>query len=109
VCLIGPGAISSGEGFVKMMKALPQVTTVGRRTRGASGNPQPVELPGLNTAVYFSRWVDMTPDGETFEGIGLAPDVLVDLPSTDHAEHDPTLDKGLEVLRARVAATADPR
>jgi len=108
VCLIGPGAVSSGEGFVKMMKALPQVTTVGHRTRGASGNPKPVALPALNLAVYFSRWVDMTPDGQTFEGIGLRPDVPVELPAAAHAEHDPTLEKGIEVLRARVAASRNP-
>jgi len=108
VCLIGPGAVSSGEGFVKMMKALPQVTTVGRPTRGASGNPKPVDLPGLNLAVYFSRWVDMTPDGKTFEGIGIPPEELVELPAASHAEHDPTLEKGLEVLRARVRAARNP-
>jgi carboxyl-terminal processing protease len=102
VCLIGPGAVSSGEGFVMMMKALPQVTTVGRRTRGASGNPASVDLPGLNVAVYFSRWVDMTPDAQTFEGIGLEPDVPVELPAAAHAEHDPTLEKGIEVLRDKV-------
>ncbi len=107
VCLIGPGAVSSGEGFVKMMKALPQVTTVGRRTRGASGNPKPVDLPELNLAVYFSRWVDMTPDGQTFEGTGLAPDVLVELPSASRSDRDPTLERGIEVLRARVAASAN--
>ena len=94
--------MSSGEGFVMMMKALPQVTTVGRRTRGASGNPAPVDLPGLSVAVYFSRWVDMTPDAQTFEGIGLAPDVSVELPVAAHAEHDPTLEKGIQVLRAAV-------
>ena len=33
VCLIGPGAVSSGEGLVPMMKCLPQVTTVGLPTR----------------------------------------------------------------------------
>ena len=44
VCLIGPGAVSSGEGFVQMMKCLPQVTTVGLPTRGASGNPGPYHL-----------------------------------------------------------------
>ncbi len=101
VCLIGPGAVSSGEGFVMMMKALPHVTTVGRPTRGASGNPKPFDLPGMNTAVFFSRWVDMTPDGQTFEGIGLKPDVLVELPAKSHDELDPTFRKGIDVLRER--------
>src|SRR5262249_21095575 len=41
VCLIGQRCVSSGEGFAQMMRCLPNVTTVGERTRGASGNPRP--------------------------------------------------------------------
>ncbi|MFN7140669.1 MAG: S41 family peptidase, partial [Limisphaerales bacterium] len=73
VCLTGPGAVSSGEGFVKMMKALPHVTTVGMPTRGASGNPREHALDDTGVKVYFSSWVDMTPDGATFEGKGIPP------------------------------------
>ncbi len=104
VCLIGPGAISSGEGFVQMMKCLPNVTTVGMRTRGASGNPQPWDLYPMGVAVWFSRWVDLMPDGSVFEGVGIAPDVTVDVPPEDYAKRDPTLEKGLEVLRRKVEA-----
>jgi C-terminal processing protease CtpA/Prc len=103
VCLIGPGAVSSGEGFVKMMRALPHVTTVGLPTRGASGNPQPVELAGGGVAVWFSRWVDLLPDGTPTEGVGIAPEVEVREPAAAYAERDPTLEKGLEVLRAKVS------
>src|SRR5439155_17548257 len=71
VCLIGPGAVSSGEGFVQMMRCLPQVTTVGLPTRGASGNPKPFVLSGTGLTVYFSRWVDLMPDGTSFEGKGI--------------------------------------
>lgn len=103
VCLIGPGAVSSGEGFVKMMKSLPHVTTVGLPTRGASGNPQPFPLEGTGIVVTFSRWVDLMPDGQTFEGRGIPPDVTVDEPTSAYAERDPTLEKALEVLRGKVA------
>jgi hypothetical protein len=51
VCLIGPRAVSSGEGFVQMLKCLPHVTTVGARTRGSSGNPKPFALPGVAVTV----------------------------------------------------------
>src|SRR5262249_55065658 len=47
VCVIGRRAVSSGEGFVQMLKCLPNVTTVGAPTRGSSGNPKPFELPGM--------------------------------------------------------------
>jgi RNA polymerase sigma-70 factor (ECF subfamily) len=99
VCLIGSGAVSSGEGFVQMMKCLPHVVTVGQPTRGASGNPKPFKLDGLNVSVWFSRWVDLMPDGSVFEGTGIAPTVLVDLPPEKHTGRDPTLEKGLAVLK----------
>jgi hypothetical protein len=103
VCLIGPGAVSSGEGLVKMMTCLPQVTTVGLPTRGASGNPKPWPLGRTGIAVWFSRWVDLMPDGKTFEGVGIPPDVAVNEPAIAYAAADPTLEKGLEVLRQKVA------
>lgn len=104
VCLIGSGAVSSGEGFVKMMKCLPHVTLVGKRTRGASGNPRPVQLGETGIAVWFSRWVDLLPDGTPIEGVGIAPAIEVAAPAADYQQKDPTLEKGLEVLRQKVAA-----
>jgi len=103
VCLIGPGAVSSGEGFVKMMKCLPNVTTVGLRTRGASGNPKPWPLPGTGVTVHFSRWVDLMPDSRPFEGVGIPPDVEVKEPAAVYNERDPTWEKAIEVLRGKVA------
>jgi C-terminal processing protease CtpA/Prc len=100
VCLIGPGCVSSGEGFAKMLAALPHVTTVGLPTRGSSGNPAAAEVGDTGLTVYFSRWVDMLPDGTPIEGKGVPPKVVVDSPAADYADADPTLAKGLEVLRA---------
>jgi C-terminal processing protease CtpA/Prc len=85
-----------------MMKCLPRVTTVGMRTRGASGNPQPYELYSMGVSVWFSRWVDLMPDGSIFEGVGIAPDVTVEVPPASYTERDPTLEKGLEVLRKQL-------
>jgi hypothetical protein len=82
VALIGPGCVSSGEGFAQMLKALPQVTLMGRPTRGASGNPAPVRLPN-GVRVWYSRWLDLLPDGTPLEGRGVPPDVLVERISDD--------------------------
>jgi hypothetical protein len=102
VCLIGPRAVSSGEGFVQMLKCLPHVTTVGARTRGSSGNPKPFKLPGVAVTVWYSRWVDLMPDGTPIEGAGITPEVAVDaLPGT-YEKKDPTWDKAVEILRKRV-------
>lgn len=104
VCIIGPGAVSSGEGFVKMMKALPHVTTVGMPTRGASGNPKPFEFGETGLTVMFSRWVDMLPNGELVEGRGIAPEITVDEPTSAYTDRDPTLEKALEILRSKTSA-----
>jgi C-terminal processing protease CtpA/Prc len=93
VGLIGPGCVSSGEGFALMLKALPQGTLIGQPTRGASGNPQPVLLPNGNK-VHYSTWVPLQLDGKPFEGIGIVPDQKVD--------DDPTGVKGLEAAVAEL-------
>ena len=108
VVLIGQRCMSSGEALVQMFSALPNVTTVGERTRGASGNPAPVDLPGLPVKVWFSRWVDMMPDGSTFEGKGIAPDVNVSFPPAAYAQGDPTLVRGIVVLREQVSNSKSP-
>jgi hypothetical protein len=102
VCLIGPGAVSSGEGFAQMMSCLPNVITVGLPTRGASGNPAPWRSMRAGIAVYFSRWVDLMPDGQVLEGAGVKPSVEVKEPVETYEKEDPTLEKGLEVLREKV-------
>jgi Peptidase family S41/Tricorn protease C1 domain/Carboxypeptidase regulatory-like domain len=104
VCLIGPRAVSSGEGFVQMLKCLPHVTTVGGRTRGSSGNPKPFELPGGAVTIWYSRWVDLMPDGTPIEGVGITPDVAVAAPQSAYEKKDPTWDKAVEVLRRRASA-----
>jgi hypothetical protein len=105
---LSPCAVSSGEGFVQMMKCLPQVTTVGLPTRGASGNPKPFAMSRTGLTVYFSSWVDMLPDGQPIEGVGIAPDTRVEALKSSYATADATLEKGLETLRAKVA-TVKPR
>jgi hypothetical protein len=104
VCLLGPGCVSSGEAFAKMMKCLPHVTTLGLPTRGSSGNPRPFTLPGVPVTVMYSRWVDMLPDGTPIEGRGVPPQIVVDLPETAYANADPTWERAVNVLRERVRA-----
>jgi peptidase S41-like protein len=101
VVLVGPGAVSSGEGFVKMLKALPQATLVGQPTRGSSGNPRPFKLPGLELTVWYSRWMDLEPDGSPVEGRGIAPQVLVNEPPEAYRDRDPTWEKAMEVMKEK--------
>ena len=111
VCLIGQGCISSGEALVKMLHAQPQVTTIGERTRGSSGNPKPYALRGLGIRVWFSRWVDLNPNGHPFEGRGIRPKISVPLPLSSYRNQDPTLERAIRFLEHKVASSfpATPR
>ena len=96
VCLIGPGTVSSAEGMAMMMKALPNCTLIGKPTRGASGNPRPVQLPN-GVDVWYSRWQSQLPDGTPIEGVGIEPDIEV-----EHKQgSDRTYEKAIEILKAK--------
>jgi hypothetical protein len=104
VVILGPGCVSSGEGFAQALEVLPTVTTVGRPTRGASANPAPIPLPdGID--VMMSRWQNARADGSLTEGKGIPPQLLVEATSPG----DPALDKAIEIVRAKLAGTASPR
>lgn len=79
-----------------MMKAIPRVTLIGQPTRGASGNPHPVQLSN-GIQVMFSRWVSMLPDGSPIETIGVPPDRVV--PHQRANDEDPTLEVAIKVLQ----------
>ncbi len=91
VCLIGPGCVSSGEGFAKMMKSLPRVTVIGQPTRGASGNPRPVKLSN-GVSVWYSSWLSMELDGTPIEGRGVQPEEFVAPSKTRDTVFDQAID-----------------
>lgn len=75
VVLTNRKTYSSSEDFVLAMRLFPNVTVVGDTTGGGSGNPILRELPNGWT-FRLSSWIAADPDGTTFEGIGLAPDIV---------------------------------
>jgi Peptidase family S41/Tricorn protease C1 domain len=98
VVLTNRGVFSAAEDFVLAMRVLPQVTVVGDTTGGGSGNPIPRELPnGWN--VHVPRWRVWGADGTFFEGVGLAPDIPVQITDADRARaHDTILERAIEVI-----------
>ncbi len=76
VVLQGRRTMSSAEGFLLMLRACPQVVTVGDFSAGASGNPQTVELAGGLT-ITVPQWLALDADRQPFENVGLRPAVLV--------------------------------
>lgn len=99
--LIGPRVMSSCESFVLMMKQADGVQVVGKPTRGSSGNPIAHDL-GNGVSINLPSWQALRPDGTCFEGDGIAPDVVVPCTSRDLEVGEPTLEKALALLRARL-------
>lgn len=89
---------SSAEGFVLMMRVLPQVVVVGDTTGGGSANPEEFTLPN-GWRARVSRWWVQTPEGDSFEGVGLGPDIPVQItPEDGAAGRDAILERALTLL-----------
>lgn len=100
VLLIGQECASSNESFISAMNQLPQVTLVGDRTAGSSGNPTFVELNlPVKVSVSIPQWIDLLPDGTPLEKEGIKPDVFVNVSKEDFSgDNDPVLKRGVELL-----------
>ena len=98
IVLQGPYCMSSTEGFLQMMRTLPNVTLVGLPSRGSSANPKPFELlPDLQ--LWISTWRNIDLEGNCTEGVGIKPKLTIDVPPATYANSDPTLDKALALLK----------
>jgi peptidase S41-like protein/tricorn protease-like protein len=93
--LIGRACASSNESFIAAMRQLPNVTLVGDRTAGASGNPG--TFPLANGWSYtVSRWIEYTADNQVIEDVGISPRVFVAAAPGDFMQgRDPVLDWAL--------------
>ncbi len=91
--------ISARETFCLAMKVLPQVTFVGDTTTGAFSNQINRELPnGWGYSLSIGEWRDA--DGISYEGVGLAPDILVQNKKMDVLNgKDEALEVAIEILR----------
>lgn len=99
VVLQGRRTMSSAEAFVLMLAQCPQVTTMGDRTAGSSGNPRQVDVGG-GIMINLPRWIAMDPQGIPFDTVGIRPDVVIKTSNNDFEDdHDPVLDAALKFLR----------
>jgi len=99
--LIGPLTISAGETFTQaLMGRTPHVTRIGENTQGVFSDVLGRRLPngwrfGLPNEVF------RTPEGTTFDGVGIPPDVAVPVFADEDvaAEKDPALAAALRVIK----------
>jgi hypothetical protein len=93
---------SSAETMVLAFDVLPNVVRVGDFTGGGSANPAEFRL--LNGWSYtVSRWIVNRPDGTTFEGVGIEPDIRIDITAEDAAAlRDTIMEEAISELRRRL-------
>jgi Peptidase family S41/Tricorn protease C1 domain len=89
---------SAAERFALALRVLPNVTFVGDTTQGAFPHAVPRELP--NGWLYrVTVGVVVGPDRESYEGVGIPPDVAVNLaPADSAAGRDTILETAIALL-----------
>ena len=89
------------EDFVMPFRENHRAVVIGERTQGSSGNPYRADLgDGMRVAIGAVRY--RFPDGRRFEGIGIDPDVLVDLRIADlQSGRDTVLERARELATAK--------
>ncbi|MEO0895071.1 MAG: S41 family peptidase [Bacteroidota bacterium] len=99
VMLTNLQTLSARETFLLAMRVMPQVTQIGDTTAGGFSNANPGELPnGWGYYLSVGEWTDG--NGISYEGKGIAPDILIQNRRPDVlAGKDEVLEKALEVLR----------
>ena len=98
--LIGPLTISAGETFTQaLMGRTPHVTRIGENTQGVFSDVLVRRLPngwrfGLPNEVF------RTPEGATFDGMGIPPDIPVPVFADEDvaAGRDPGMARALQIL-----------
>ena len=99
VVLAGHNTASAAEDFLLPLKFSNRATVIGNVTAGSTGNPLTVLLPGGYIFRVCTK-VDTFPDGETFVGVGIEPDIDVPLRKQDVFDgRDAALNKAVEVIQ----------
>ena len=98
IVLANRSTYSAANDFVKCMKVMPNVTIVGDTTGGGSGMPMSSEIPA-GWSVRYSAVVMLDKDHKHTE-FGVAPDIQVDMTTTDHENnHDTIIETARAMLR----------
>ncbi len=108
VVLQGQKTMSSAESFALALAQCPQVTTMGDRTAGSSGNPRRLDA-GAGIIVNLPRWIDMDPHGKPIDAVGIPPQVKIEAVAADFkGDRDPVLAAALENLKRRLKTEKPP-
>lgn len=76
IVLTSPRTFSAAEDFLVAFKPLKRGLVIGEPSGGSTGQPLVITLPGGGTARICSKH-DTFPDGTSFVGVGIFPDIAV--------------------------------
>ena len=104
VVLVDRDSASGAEIFASALQEAKIATLVGSKTAGNVGVATQVEMPdGSVLQVTQERFV--SPSGAAIDGVGVTPDVTVDLTDDDLENgRDPQLNKALELVISKISA-----
>lgn len=104
VVLLGSRTASAAEDFLVMLDSVRRAVLVGEPSFGSTGQPLDLVLPGGGSARICTKR-DVFPDGREFVGYGIQPHVRVQRTIEGlRSGRDEVLERGVEVLRERIAA-----
>lgn len=100
VILLDERCFSATDIFLGAFKGLRNVTLLGRASAGGSGRSELITLRHSGLQVRISSMASFRPDGQLYDGHGIAPDVLIQ-PTLDDllGKTDTTLDAALQYLK----------
>jgi len=107
VVLVNGGTASASEIVAGSLQGSGRAQLIGQTTFGKGTIQEFKELPGAGGyRLSVRKW--LTPDQTWIHGIGLIPDVVVDLPPEPDPAVDLVLDRGIEVLLGLIETTPAP-
>jgi C-terminal processing protease CtpA/Prc len=75
--LLDAGSFSATDIFLGAMSLAPNVTLMGTPSAGGSGRSRAFVLPRSRLTVVLSTMASFRPDGRFYDGVGIAPDIVV--------------------------------
>ena len=99
--LMDGGCGSACEDFVIRFQSGKRGPLLGEASFGSTGQPYFVNFPQWKMSMRFSTKREYLPDGSTFEGVGVTPDIAVPQRIADlTAKGDPWLERAIDLLPA---------